>query len=508
MSQHLSRLIPMVMGMMFAVTSQSQEPLVIPPAKISQETFHRGSSGTPNSAMSNTDGTLSRGKYIDRSDHGANSWLCVFDLESLEKELLFHFGRFAHKGRMEEDKKKIEYDYAKVALGQYIKGIWDPINANAYADEYRKRNKGRLLSEYFKVIAAEKEQIARGWFESLQENKRYPHTPDGVPPGQPCAFIADSGMYAGSVTAVSPDGSFFYCWERDYSKPVETRDGYWIHDLKTEQRRPSAFKFRGKIDQPFKISPDGKWGVVRSINPTLTDPITGEIKKELEYPYHIEGVFFSDDSRCVAAIGGETYVWEVGTWKLLGTLDVGMDGNMRTGFFKDSKMLRARPQFAAFSPSGRYLFQLGVTAGLGHLEKYKAIGPQSSVIWDIKGNRLVTSLPRSALLRFEGWGPTDDLVFLSEKDHLALVHLPTGKTVAKLMQPPDGVSRILPLVDSTHLPFRTLCRASDGLVLSEYMRQDGKVNGMKDYLGYLIRWDLGPHMNEIQTRIAALSGKP
>jgi len=495
-------------SLMATMTTHGQEPLVIQPAKAQSDYFYaRG--GEPMSVLNRLNVVVTQDKIVSCAVQGMSSGLGVNDLNTLEEELRFYFGRFAHKGRIREEVRKIEYDLAKAKLEQNIKAIWDPRNYNPLdSPEYWKRYqefKGRPYSEYFNAMATEQERITKAWFESLQEGKQ---PPDGKrPPGNTQPYIGDSGMYGGSVMAVSPDGSFFYCWERDYAKPVETRDGYWVVDLKTEQKRPSTFNFRGKIDQPFKISPDGKWGVVRSYDVVLTDPITGETKKELKYPYHIEDVFFSADSKYVVAIGGEAYVWEVGTWKRLGTLDVGLDGNVRRGFFKDVRMDQTKAVRADFSPSGRYLFQLGINTS--NATKNLALGQQSSVIWDIKKDRLLASIPKTRLIWFEGWGPTDDLGFFSETDHLALVHLPTGKTVAKLMQPPDGVSRIIPKVHSTSLPFRTFCRASDGLVLSEYMRQSGEIQGTKEYTGYLIRWDLRPVMADILKRAEALgqSGK-
>ena len=486
------------------LTIHSQEPLVIQPARVQQTGYLYAREVEPEGVLSFLEMVLTQEKIVTCAIQGKSSGLNVYNLDTLEEDLCFYCGRFAHKGQIKEEMKKIEHDLAKASMEKQVAAIWDPRNFADYRYESMARNHNKITDDDYKVIAEEKAASCREWFELLQENKRPPGGRE--PLGSLIPYIGDSGMYGGSVMAVSPDGRYFHCWQRDYTLPEGAQSGFWVFDLKTEQKRPSIYKFHGNIDQPFKLSPDGKWGVVRSYNLILTDPVTGETRKELKYPYTIANVFFSADSKYVAAIGGEAYVWEVASGKLLGTLDIGMDGKMRKGFFNE--MNRTTPKLAEFSPSGRFLFQRGVTGGLDHLEKYKALGNHTSIIWEIAKHRLVTSLPKSAMVRFEGWGPTDDLVFLSEQDHLALVHLSTGKTVAKLMQPANGVSRIIPKVRETSLPFRTFCRASDGLVLSEYMSQTDENAGRKYFTGYLIRWDLKPVMAEILKRTEALNAPP
>jgi hypothetical protein len=180
------------------------------------------------------------------------------------------------------------------------------------------------------------------------------------------------------------------------------------------------------------------------------------------------------------------------------TLFINEEGAHRRGFFKGESW---PGKYAEFSPSGRYLFHRAYTTagGIGG-KSWTATLHSTHVIWDWRRDRLVESLPKEALMRFEGWGPADDLVLIAEPDHVAVTHLPTGKVVAKLMQPPGFKPRLQPLTDHHRTHARSLCRPSDAVVLSDAQGADGFYR--------LIRWDLGPHMDEIRRRVAALSGKP
>lgn len=443
----------------------STKALVITPARVDSE----------GGSLQFYVNTLTKDKLIKTSDQ--TSALIIRSLDDLEIELYFYGGHFLHKGRIKEEMAEVDRNFGKHQFEWELRGLEGSIR--------------QIRRDYAHLKKAEIDQKPAVRAAEARRDALIQRGPESA---------GLSLWYYGATGAVSPDGTYFYCYQTDRTEPKELWQSYWVFDVKTETRRPSTFNFRGKIDQPWRISPDGTYGLVRTgdLDLVLCDPLTGEIKKNFKYPWLIENVYFSQDSKYLVLIGGEAWIYEIESGKRMGTLFINEEGRHRKGLFKGE----AWPgKYAEFSPSGRYLFHRAYTTagGIGG-KPWTATLHSTHVIWDWRRDRLVESLPKEALMRFEGWGPTDDLVLIAEPDHVAVVHLPTGRVVAKLMQPPGFRPRLQPLTDRHRTHARSMCRPSDGVVLSDGQGADGFYR--------LIRWDLGPHMDEIRKRVATLPGKP
>ena len=87
MSKHFSSLLALTGSLMAAMVVQSQEPLVIQPAKVQVGWLYARSE--TESVLGNLDIVLTRDKMISRAWNGGSSGLGVSDLNTLEEELRF-----------------------------------------------------------------------------------------------------------------------------------------------------------------------------------------------------------------------------------------------------------------------------------------------------------------------------------------------------------------------------------------------------------------------------------
>lgn len=369
--------------------------------------------------------------------------------------------------------------------------------------------------------------------------------------------------YAGSIGGVDPKGAYLYTWMKDPINPEEedrtpplpvpdwappppkeweearftflAKGHYYLVDLTTGERKRSPLRYNGVEVQPKRITPDGRYGLLwNGPYAVLLDLKTSEVYKKFEAGGWFRDAYFSHDSKLMATKGQGLRVWDIATGKQLGLIVFnslgervkGLFGGMPSPGYKVGKGFPKNPMtFCEISPSGRFVWFYYVDREPDPASEWQH-HRNIYAIWDWKSDQWVGAigpccakypktqfcpgsgssqlrcgLTPSQLERFEGWGPSDDLVFLTgdTDDHVALVDLPTGKVIAKLMLPPGSAKRWYEPIWSAVLG-QTLFWASDGMALSDFRDDKGAVR--------LIRWDLGPHLEEIKKRAALLSGKP
>ena len=101
----------------------------------------------------------------------------------------------------------------------------------------------------------------------------------------------------------------------------------------------------------------------------------------------------------------------------------------------------------------------------------------------------------------EGWGWSDDVVFVTEADYIALCHWKTGTILTKLMLPPNMPRRVNDHVrmSAGSMPWRTLWHPDKPWAVGEFLEGHGYVK--------LIRWDLEANLPDLKAKVAELNAK-